>query len=63
MDFAIVLMLFDVSDHREYLKSFAVVFHLCTTVLEDIIFNMAASMAAKIAKFILKLCFYIRMLL
>jgi len=36
---------------REYLKSLTVVFHECTSVLEGIIFNMAANMAPKMAKF------------
>jgi len=51
MDFAIILILFDVSGHSEYSESLTVVFHLCNTVLEGIIFNMAANMVAKMAKF------------
>ena len=38
------------SGHREYIESLTVVFHLCISVLEGIIFNMAANMAPKMAK-------------
>jgi len=51
MYFAINLILFDVSGHFKYSESLTVVFHLCNTVLEGIIFNMAANMTAKMAKF------------
>jgi len=63
MDFAILLISFDVDGHSEYLESLTVVFHLCNTVLEGIIFNMAANMAAKMAKFNFKNCCHIRLLL
>ena len=42
------------SGHREYIESLTVVFHLCISVLEGIIFDMAANMAPKMAKFHLK---------
>jgi len=51
MDFANILILFDVSGHPEHSESLTVVFHLCNTVLEGITFNMAANKVAKTAKF------------
>ena len=51
MEFANVLMLFNVSGLHEYLESLTVVFHSCTSVLEGKIFNMAANTAPKMAKF------------
>jgi len=47
MDFAHILIIFDVSGHPEYSESLTLVFHLCSTALEGIIFKMAANMAAK----------------
>jgi len=54
MDFANILILFYVSRHPEYSENLTVVFHMCNTVLEGIIFNMATNMAAKMAKFNIK---------
>jgi len=51
MAFANILMKFYESGHGEYLESITVVFQLCIIVLEGIIFNMAANMAPKMAKF------------
>ena len=53
MEFANILMKFYVSGLREYLhvESLTVVFHVCTSVMEGIIFNMAANMTPKMAKF------------